>query len=677
MIDTFTDSAGWSVQPAQLTVLAPAVVAALSLVFARRTAGGRALGFALAALGAVSGLVAALLLMAGQLRGTVASVVATIGPLPLGDLLRVPLQMRVDRFSVLLAVTVGLVALVVQLFARWYLREDPRYVAFAATVSLFTAAMQLVVLSDDVLLTIVGWELMGWCSYLLIGHDSEREKARRAALKAFLVTRFADAPFAIGLIALATGAHTTALSGIAGFWTANPTTIMAGAMIAVIVGVAGKSAQVPFQDWLPDAMEGPTPASALIHAATMVAAGTVVLARLLPLLERSDAARTVLVLVAGISMAGAGFLAYCQTDLKRLLAWSTISQVGLMLIALAVVPVGMSADLALNHLVSHAMFKALLFLMFGWLSLLVGGTVVSRMAGVTRAHPATRALVAIGLFSLAGVPPMAGFVSKDLIIDEAAVRAVDGDAVSQFAFVALAVAVALTTAYCMRAWLILDHRSVLERRVAQDVVDDSISIQEVGIVELFTTSAQVDRRGREVEAPLAPAVPTAPVEADPDSVIAPDGATGFGLKALALLAVLGSVVVATALLDVDWTNPNWALVVATLLLMAAVAVLVRVQSLGMPYGDAAKRLPPRVRILAERGLGADDAYVAAVRPVVGLAGFVAQAERHLESTVHSSVTGLRQLTTAGQRLQNGTPTAGLVAVALGVVLVGLIGISLW
>ena len=677
MIDTLIDSAGWPVQPAQVIVLVPAVVAALSLVLARRTSDGRALGFALAALGAVTGLIAALLLMAGQLHGTAASSVDTIGPLPMGDLFQVPLQLRVDRFSVLLAVTVGLVALVVQLFARWYLREDPRYVAFAATVSLFTAAMQLVVLSDDVLLTIIGWELMGWCSYLLIGHDSEREKARRAAFKAFLVTRFADAPFAIGLIALATGAHTTALSEITRSWSSNPTALMAGAMIAVVVGVAGKSAQVPFQDWLPDAMEGPTPASALIHAATMVAAGTVVLARLLPLLERSEAARTVLVLVAGISTLTAGFLAYCQTDLKRLLAWSTISQVGLMLLGLAIVPIGMSGDLALNHLVSHAMFKALLFLMFGWLSLLVGGTVVSRMSGVTRAHPATRGLVAIGLLSLAGVPPMAGFVSKDLIVDEAAVRAVAGDTVSQIAFLALATAVALTTAYCMRAWLILDHRSVLERRVAQDVVDDSTSVQSVGIVELFTTSAQVDRRGREVEGPPAPAAPAAPVQGEPEVVIAPDGATTFGLKAMALLAIVGAVVVATPLIEVDWKSPNLALVAATLLLMAAVAVLVRVQSLGMPYGDAAKRLPPRVRSLAERGLGADAVYIAVAAPVVVLARLVAKGERHLEAAVHSSVTGLRQLTTAGKRLQNGTPTAGLVAVALGVVLVGLIGISLW
>ena len=672
MIGTLTDDANWPVHPSQLIVLLPASAAAISLVFVRRS---RVPAFVVALLGSLAGLAAAALLMAQQVRGSAESSTGTVGALPLGPVLQAPLRLGVDRFTVLLAVTVAVVALVVQLVARWYLREGVRYAGFAATVSLFTAAMQLVVLSDDVLLTIVGWELMGWCSYLLIGHESEREKARRAAYKAFLVTRLADAPFAVGLIALATGAHTTSLTVIVRHWSGHPSSLLTGSLIAVIVGVAGKSAQVPFQDWLPDAMEGPTPASALIHAATMVAAGTVVLARLLPLLERSDTARTVLVLVAGVSTVLAGFLAYCQTDLKRLLAWSTVSQVGLMLIGLAIVPVGHRADLALNHLVAHAMFKALLFLVFGWLSVLVGGTVVARMSGATRAHPATRTLVAIGLLSLAGVPPMAGFVSKDLIVGEAATRAVDGDGVSRIAFAALALSVALTAAYCMRAWLVLDHRSVVERQAAMAIVEDSVSVEEVGIVELFVTSAQVDRRGRELGPAPAAVVPEP--EPEPVPVLAPDAASRLGLRVLALLAVVGGLVVITPLLDLDWAHPAWALVAATLLLMAAVAMFVRVQSLGTPYGDAAQRLPLTLRSAADRGLGVDGVYVALTRPVLGLARLVAGGERSLETGVHSTARGARGLAGAGARLQNGTPTAGLIAVALGVVAVGLIGISLW
>ncbi|XAS77440.1 NADH-quinone oxidoreductase subunit L [Dermatophilaceae bacterium Sec6.4] len=675
MIDTLsglTTLADWPVQPAVLIVLVPAIVAALSVVLTRKA---RVPAFWLALLGSLIGLLAALVVLIAHLRGTGVALPGTIGSLPLEPVLRVPLHLRVDRFSALLSVTVAIVALVVQLFTRWYLREDPRYAGFAATVSLFTAAMQVVVLSDDILLTILGWELMGWCSYLLIGHDSEREKARRAAYKAFLVTRLADAPFAIGLVLLATGAHSTSITAIVAFWTAQPSTFLSAGMIAVIVGVAGKSAQVPFQDWLPDAMEGPTPASALIHAATMVAAGTVVLARLLPLLEVSRSARFALVISAGLSTVLAGFLAYCQTDLKRLLAWSTVSQVGLMLLGLSVMPMGGGPDLALDHLVSHAMFKALLFLMFGWLSVLVGGTVVARMSGSTRLHPATRTLVAIGLLSLAGVPPMAGFISKDLIIDEAATRAVNGDGVAGIAFAALVLSVVLTTAYCMRAWLVIDHRSIVERHAALDVVDDSLDVQQVGIVEMFTTGVQVDRKGNEIDPEPSPA-PVVEVE-EPAGPPAPDSAARFGLQVLALLAVIGGLVVLTPLLDVDVQHPTWALVAATLLLMTAVAIVVRVQSLGMPYGDAAGRLSKRLRLSADRGFGVDSVYVAIGGSVLALARLVADSEHALDRGVRSSASGLQRLASGGARLQNDTPTAGLIAIALGVLLVGLVGISLW
>lgn len=672
MIGALTQLRDWPVQPAALIVLLPALAATLNVVLVRKA---RVPAFVLASLGALAALVAAGLVLAAQLRGTGVALPHTIGSLPLEPALRVPLQLRVDRFSALLVVTVAVVSLVVQLFTRWYLREDPRYAGFAATVGLFTAAMQLVVLSDDILLTIVGWELMGWCSYLLIGHDSERERARRAAYKAFLVTRLADAPFAIGLVLLATGAHSTAITAIVRYWTSQPSTFLSAGMIAVIIGVAGKSAQVPFQDWLPDAMEGPTPASALIHAATMVAAGTVVLARLLPLLEASSSARLTLVICAGLSTVFAGILAYAQTDLKRLLAWSTVSQVGLMLLGLAILPTGKGPDLALNHLVSHAMFKALLFLVFGWLSVLVGGTVAARMSGATRLHPATRALVAIGLLSLAGVPPMAGFVSKDLIIDEAATRAVAGDAVARIAFAALVASVVLTTAYCMRAWLVIDHRSVVERHAALDIVDDSVSVQEVGIVEMFVTSAQVDRKGHEVD--VEPAPPPLIEEDAVEPALMPDAAARSGLQVLALLAAIGGLVVGTPLLTVDWQHPTWALMAATLLLMTAVALVVRTQSLGTPFGDAAHRLPRQFRLSADRGFGVDSLYVGLGGSVLALARLVATGERSLDAGVRSSATGVRGLAISGQRLQNGTPTAGLVAIALGILLVGLIGISLW
>ena len=224
--------------------------------------------------------------------------------------MQVPLDLVTDHSRVAVAAVVALVALGVQVYSTWYLQTDDRYPRFAATVSLFTAAMLLVVVSGDLVLTVVGWEVMGWCSFLLIGHWSRRHSARRAAHKAFLVTRVADIGFVLGIIGLAAGARSTNLGTVIAAW-ARPTacidslvangstvgdaltacaapdaTLRAVFLTLVVIGVLGKSAQVPFQDWLADAMEGPTPASALIHAATMVAAGTVVLAGFFPLLVR-------------------------------------------------------------------------------------------------------------------------------------------------------------------------------------------------------------------------------------------------------------------------------------------------------------------------------------------------------------------------------------------------------
>ena len=318
----------------------------------------------------------------------------SIGALPLGEL-SVPLGLQVDWPLGLVAVAVALVALVVQVYGRWYLWYDPRYTVFAATVAAFTAAMMLTVLADDVLLLLVGWEVMGWCSYLLIGHHSTRAAARRAALKALLVTRTADVGVVLGLVVLAAGARTTSLTGIVEHWTGvagaaaepgSPGPTLTAAMVLLVVGVAGKSALFPFQDWLPDAMEGPTPASALIHAATMVAAGTVVLVHLFPLLAATGTARLLLAVLAAVTMLGAALLAFAQGDLKRLLAWSTVSQVALMLGALAAATPQTGPDAATQHLLAHAWFKALLFLSAGWLGVLVGGTAMAVVASGGRRY---------------------------------------------------------------------------------------------------------------------------------------------------------------------------------------------------------------------------------------------------------------------------------------------------
>lgn len=657
-------------QPSHAVILFPALGALLTLPLVRRSSRAAA---SLALVAGLLGLVAACLLLLQQRNDHTVADPDTVGSLALGPDLSVPLQLHVEGWKVLVAVFVAVVSFVVQAFARWYLWEDPRYRQFAATVGLFTAAMQLVVLSGDLLLTLIGWELMGWCSYLLIGHESEREKARRAAFKSFLVTRLADAPLVIGFAGLAMGAGSTSIATVVKHWSGGS---LAGgaaltvAIIGVICGVLGKSAQVPFQDWLPDAMEGPTPASALIHAATMVAAGTVVLADLLPLVQAAPTARTTLLVLAGISTVLAALLALLQTDLKRLLAWSTISQVGLMLLTLAVVPEDAGPDLAITHLLGHAAFKALLFLMVGWLSVLVGGTVMARMSGGIRRYPQTRVLLAIGILALAGVPPTIGFVSKDLILDEAAQGATDGQELAVFAFLSLGAVIVLTAAYSMRAWLVIQHRTVFQRRVDETTLEDSLTVADVGIVEMLREAPQVDALGH----PTDGAIVEEPDEADPE----PTDTARIGLALLGVLSLFGGVVVASPMLDVDWQHLNALLIGASLLLMLAAALLVRISSLGTTYGDAAERTPLVWRSAASRGFGIDRLYVGLVaHPVLALARGVARVEGRLDRGVTGLAVPVRTLGDRGERLHRRTPSAGLVTLLAGTLLVAILGVALW
>ncbi|WP_018156963.1 NADH-quinone oxidoreductase subunit L [Demetria terragena] len=660
-----------ALQPSHAVILLPALGGLLTLPLVRHSSRAAA---AVALIANFLGLLAALWLLIQVTEDAAIIDPETVGALALGPALDVPLQLHLEGWNVLVAVVVAVVSFVVQAFARWYLWDDQRYRQFAATVGLFTAGMQLVVLSGDLLLTLVGWELMGWCSYLLIGHESEREKARRAAFKAFLVTRLADAPLVVGFAALAMGARSTSLEAVVDHWSAAPLaggTALTAALLGVICGVLGKSAQVPFQDWLPDAMEGPTPASALIHAATMVAAGTIVLADLLPLLQEAPAARTVLLVFAGFSSILAALLAVLQTDLKRLLAWSTVSQVGLMLGALSLIPDGAGPDLAITHLVSHAAFKALLFLMIGWLSVLVGGTVVARMSGGIRRYPQTRFLLAVGLLALAGVPPTVGFVSKDLILEAAAEGVAEGQELATAGFFVVGVVIVLTAAYSMRAWLVIQHRTVFQRRVEETTFVDSRTVAEVSIVEMLREAPQVDALGQptdEVEATPGPE------EADPE----PTSIARLGLRLLGLLSLLGGLVVASPLIELDWRHANLLLIAAGLLFMTAAALLVRIMSLRTTYGDAAERAPLAWRSAASRSLGIDTVYVALVaQPVLALARTVHRAEAHLDRGVSGLSTAARTLGDRGSAVHRRTPSSGLVALLAGTLAVALLGVILW
>ncbi|MFB6828000.1 NADH-quinone oxidoreductase subunit 5 family protein [Streptomyces hydrogenans] len=369
----------------------------------------------------------------------------------------ITLGLHIDGFAALVAVLVGVVASCVQIYSTGYLREDPRYASYAALVSLFTAAMLLVVYSGDLMVLLVGWEIMGICSYFLVGHYWETPEARSASLKAFLVTKLGDVPFLFGLFALATDAGTFRIDGIlstvASGGLDHPTLVA----LLLLAGVAGKSAQFPLHTWLPDAMAGPTPVSALIHAATMVAAGIYFVARLLPVFAASAAAMTVLAVMAAITMVGSALAALAQDDIKRVLAYSTIGQLGYMAGALAVGDRGA----AVFHLLSHAAFKALLFLAAGAVIHAAGTnslTAMSRTGGLAKRIPDAYWTMTVALLALAAIPPFAGFFSKEAVLVAAEHTAL-GERTGIPAGAGWTVLVAglltalLTAAYALRLWL--------------------------------------------------------------------------------------------------------------------------------------------------------------------------------------------------------------------------------
>ncbi|GAP53226.1 NADH-quinone oxidoreductase subunit L [Streptomyces azureus] len=370
----------------------------------------------------------------------------------------IELALHIDGFAALVAVLVGLVASCVQIYSTGYLRDDPRYPSYAALVSLFTSAMLLVVYSGDLIVLLVGWEVMGICSYFLVGHYWETPEARAASLKAFLVTKLGDVPFLIGLFALATDAGsfriTRVLGAVASGSLDHPTLIA----LLLLAGVAGKSAQFPLHTWLPDAMAGPTPVSALIHAATMVAAGVYFIARLLPLFETSQAAMVVLAVMAAVTMAGSALAALAQDDIKRVLAYSTIGQLGYMSGALAVGDRGA----AVFHLLSHGAFKALLFLAAGVIIHAAGTNslaAMSRMRNLRDRVPDAYWTMTVALLALAAIPPFSGFFSKEAVLGVAE-HVVTGHtehapaAAGWIVLVAGLLTAVLTAAYAMRLWLL-------------------------------------------------------------------------------------------------------------------------------------------------------------------------------------------------------------------------------
>jgi NADH-quinone oxidoreductase subunit L len=437
---------------AVLVPLLPFLAAAAGLILGRT-----APGFVrpLAVLPTLAALALAVLVAVRQGGGR--SIDAATELTPTGSV-PIELALHIDGFAALVAVLVCAVASCVQIYSTAYLRDDPRYPSYAALVSLFTSAMLLVVYSGDLMVLLVGWEVMGICSYFLVGHYWETPQARAASLKAFLVTKLGDVPFLIGLFALAVDAGsfriTTVLGAVASGGLDHPTLIA----LLLLAGVAGKSAQFPLHTWLPDAMAGPTPVSALIHAATMVAAGVYFVARLLPVFAASGAALVVLAVMAAVTMTGSALAALAQDDIKRVLAYSTIGQLGYMTGALAVGDRGA----AVFHLLSHGAFKALLFLGAGVVIHAAGTNslaAMSRMKDLRDRVPDAYWTMTVALLALAAIPPFSGFFSKEAVLGSAEHAATGhaGAIPSSAGWIVLVsglLTALLTAAYATRLWLL-------------------------------------------------------------------------------------------------------------------------------------------------------------------------------------------------------------------------------
>ena len=382
-----------------------------------------------------------------------------------GDL-DVPIGMMIDRLTTIMMMTVTIVSACVHIYTIGYMHGDPGYSRFFSYISAFTFSMLVLVMGNSFFTLFFGWEAVGLFSYLLIGFWYQRESATTAAMKAFIVNRVGDFGFAVGILAVWYYFGTVEYSKV---FAAVPALVDSGASLsflswdvsaitficlALFVGAMGKSGQVPLHVWLPDSMEGPTPISALIHAATMVTAGVFMVARLSPMFEYSEVALAAVVLVGATTAWMCATIGLVQNDIKRVIAYSTCSQLGYMFVAC-----GVSAYSAgIFHLMTHAYFKALLFLAAGSvIHAVMAEQDVRKMGQLRKYMPVTYVTMFLAALALSGIPPFAGFFSKDLIIEATAVREMGW--VSDVAYYAVISGVFMTAFYTFRMFFLTFHNS--------------------------------------------------------------------------------------------------------------------------------------------------------------------------------------------------------------------------
>ncbi len=397
--------------------------------------------------------------------------------------------LRYDMLSAVMVAMVSFVAMLIHVYSIGYMAHDayPRY-RFFAYLSLFSFSMLMLVSADNLVQLFFGWEGVGLCSYLLVGYWYDRPSASAAAMKAFIVNRIGDLPFAIGIaltfLKFGSIEFSNIFQGVAAhqadvyrlFGTNFPALEVIGVLL--FIGAMGKSAQIFLHVWLPDAMEGPTPVSALIHAATMVTAGVFLMARMSPVMEYAPFALGMVTIVGASTALMAATIGCCQNDIKRVIAYSTCSQLGYMFVA-----VGVGAfQVSIFHLITHAFFKALLFLSAGSvIHAMSDEQDMRKMGGLAKLIPWTCTVMWIGSLSLAGIPPFSGSYSKDAIVSAAYAA---GTGVGMYGFICTVLAAFLTAFYSWRLLLMTFHGTSRADRHALEHVHESPPVMLVPLVVL-------------------------------------------------------------------------------------------------------------------------------------------------------------------------------------------------
>ncbi|MBL8247781.1 MAG: NADH-quinone oxidoreductase subunit L, partial [Candidatus Competibacter sp.] len=402
----------------------------------------------------------------------------------------------VDNLTAIMISTVTFVSLMVHIYTIGYMHDDDGYQRFFSYIALFTFSMLMLVMANNFLQLFFGWEAVGLVSYLLIGFWYKRESAIFANMKAFLVNRVGDFGFLLGIAAVLMAFNSLDYADVfaAAPLMANMTvqiipgadwSLMTVTCILLFIGAMGKSAQVPLHVWLPDSMEGPTPISALIHAATMVTAGIFMVARMSPLFELSQTALSVVLVIGSITALFMGFLGIVQNDIKRVVAYSTLSQLGYMTVAL-----GVSAySAAIFHLMTHAFFKALLFLGAGSVIIAMHHEQdIRKMGGLWKYMPITWVTFLLGTLALIGTPGFAGFYSKDSIIEAVHASQIPG---AGFAYFAVMLGVFVTSLYSFRLYFLVFHGKERMDHHTQEHLHETPAVVTVPLILLAIPSVVI------------------------------------------------------------------------------------------------------------------------------------------------------------------------------------------